>query len=83
MLPVRQSPVLTPETAEPMPAKFNMEFQWDGETKVYSNDPGHVTKMAAMPIYDKFPLEIFFSETSRLTTFELGIQHQGLRSYKV
>ena len=30
-----------------------MESPWDGETKVCSNGPGHMTKMAAMPIYDK------------------------------
>ena len=38
--------------------------------------------MAAMPIYGKNPSKIF-SEDSRLMTFELGIQHQGLRPYKV
>ena len=31
----------------------HMEPPWDGGTKVYSNGPGHMTKMAAMPIYDK------------------------------
>ena len=30
-----------------------MEFLWDGGTKVCSNGPGHMTKMAAMPIYVK------------------------------
>ena len=30
-----------------------MEFLWDGGTKVCSNSPGHMTKMAAMPIYGK------------------------------
>ena len=34
-------------------AKFHMEPPWDGGTKVYSNGPGHMTKMAAMPIYGK------------------------------
>ena len=41
------------ETAWPIEAKFHMEPQWDGGTKVCSNGPGHMTKMAAMPIYDK------------------------------
>ena len=27
--------------------------QWDSGTKFCSNGPGHITKMAAMPIYDK------------------------------
>ena len=30
-----------------------MESPWDWGTKVCSNGPGHMTKMAAMPIYDK------------------------------
>ena len=30
-----------------------MESPWDGRTKVCSNGPGHMTKMAAMPIYGK------------------------------
>ena len=30
-----------------------MEPPWDGGTNVCSNGPGHMTKMAAMPIYDK------------------------------
>ena len=32
---------------------FIMEPPWDGETKVCSNGAGHMTKMAAMPIYGK------------------------------
>ena len=34
-------------------AKFHVEPQWDGGTKVSSNGPGHMTKMAAMLIYGK------------------------------
>ena len=30
-----------------------MEHHWDGGTKLYSNNSGHMTKMAAMPIYTK------------------------------
>ena len=30
-----------------------MASPWDGGTKVCSNCPGHMTKMAAMPIYGK------------------------------
>ena len=30
-----------------------MEPPWDGGTKFCSNGPGHMTKMAATPIYDK------------------------------
>ena len=41
------------ETAGPIEAKFHVGPQWDRETKVCSNDPGHMTKMASMPIYGK------------------------------
>ena len=37
----------------PIDASFHMEFPWDRGMKVYLNGPGHITKMAAMPIYDK------------------------------
>ena len=43
------------ETAKPIEAKFNVYPQWDGETKVCSNGPGHMTNMAAMSIYSKNP----------------------------
>ena len=41
------------ETAWPIEAKFHMEPQWHGGTKVCSNGIGHMTKIAAMPIYGK------------------------------
>ena len=41
------------ETIGPIEAKFHMEPPWDGGTKVCSNGPGHMTKMAAMPICGK------------------------------
>ena len=41
------------ETTWPIEAKFDIEPPWDGGPKVCSNDPGHMTKMAAMPIYGK------------------------------
>ena len=30
-----------------------MEPSWDIGMKIYSNVPGHMTKIASMPIYDK------------------------------
>ena len=42
-----------PETTGPIKAKFHVEPQWDGGTKVSLNGLGHMTKMAAMPIYGK------------------------------
>ena len=44
-----------------------------GETKVCSNGLGHMTKMAAMPIYGKNPKKIFFSRTRRPMTLGLGM----------
>ena len=41
------------ETAWPIKAKFYVEPPWEGGTKVCINGPGHMTKMAAMPIYGK------------------------------
>ena len=41
------------ETAWPVKVKFHMEPLWDWGTKVCSKDPGHMTKMTAMPIYGK------------------------------
>ena len=41
------------ETAWPIKAKFNVESPAQGGTKFYINSPGHMTKMAAMPIYGK------------------------------
>ena len=41
------------ETVGPIEAKFHIDPPWDGGTKVCSYGPGHMTKMAAMPIYGK------------------------------
>ena len=45
--------IFSSETALPIKAKFYVESPWEGGTKVYINGPGHMTKMAAMPIYVK------------------------------
>ena len=47
------SNIFSSETTRPIEAKFHMEPPWDGGTKVCSNGPGHMTKMAVMPIYGK------------------------------
>ena len=51
------------ETAWPIKAKFYVESPWVGGTKVCSRHLGHMTKMAATPIYGKNPSNIFFSRT--------------------
>ena len=45
--------IFSSETALPIKAKLYVEPPWEGGTKVYINGPGHMTKMAAMPIYGK------------------------------
>ena len=51
--PFTFSNVFSSETAWPIKAKFYVEPHWEGRTKVYINGPGHMTKMAATPIYGK------------------------------
>ena len=45
--------IFSAETTGLIKVKFHMELLWDRGTKVCSNSPGHITKMAAMPIYVK------------------------------
>ena len=42
-------------------------------------DAGHMTKMAAMPIYVKNPSKIFYSRTIGPISMKLGRQHPGLQ----
>ena len=53
------------------------------ETNKYINNLGHMTKMAAMPIYGKNPSNIFFSGTNRLISMKLGLKHLWLKYYNV
>ena len=47
------SNIFSSETTGPIEAKFHVESPLEGGTKVYSNGPGHMTKIATMPIYGK------------------------------
>ena len=40
---------------------INWKHLWEGGINVFINNPGHMIKMAAMPIYGKNPLKFFFS----------------------
>ena len=42
---------------------------------MYINNQGHMNKMAAMPIYGKNPLDVFFSGTSTPISKKLGMEH--------
>ena len=71
--------IFSSETTGPIKFKFHMELLWVGGTNVSSNGPGHMTKMATMPIYGKkLKKKIFFSETKRPMTLSLGVHHRGL-----
>ena len=72
---VRQpfSKIFFSETAWPIKAKFYVEPSWEGGTKVCINGPGHMTKMAATPIYGKNPSKIFFSGTGGPISTKLGM----------
>ena len=45
---------------------------------MYINNLGHMTKLAAMPIYGKNPSNIFFSETNRLISMKLGAHEASM-----
>ena len=49
---------------------------------MYIRNPGHMTKMAAMPIYGKNPSKIFF-RTGGLISTKLGMMHRWLKHYNV
>ena len=57
----------------PVEAKLHMEPLRDKGTEVSLNGPGHMTKMAAMPIYGKNPSKIFFSRTSGPVALKVGM----------
>ena len=67
------SNVFSSETTWPIEAKFYVQPPWQGGKKVYINGPGHMTKMAAMPIYGKNPSKIFFSRTGGPIFTKLGM----------
>ena len=69
----RFSNFLSSKTTGPIELKFHMKTPMDMGTKVCSNGPGHINKMAATPIYGKNPFKIFFPSTRRLMTIGLGM----------
>ena len=49
---------------------------------IYTNELGHMTNMAAMPIYGKNLKKIFFSRTNRPMTLKLGMLHCPCEYYQ-
>ena len=58
------SEIFFSKTTSPIKVKFYRKHQYEGGTNVIINKPGHMTKMAAMPIYGKNPSKIFFAGTA-------------------
>ena len=61
------------KTAWSIKAKFYVEPPWVEGTKVCLRLLGHMTKMAATPIYAKNPSKIFFSRTGGPIFTKLGM----------
>ena len=61
------------QTIGPIELKFHVKTPHDKLAKIYAKYIGHMTKMAAMPIYGKNHLKIFFSRTRRPMTLGLGM----------
>ena len=74
--------IFSSETTRPIKVKFHMELLLDGGTKICSNGPGHMIKMAAMPIYGK-NLKKSSSGTKRPMTLNFGMHHWVLKYYQV
>ena len=67
------SKIFFSETAGRIKAKFYVEPPWVGGTIFCSRHLGHMTKMAATPIYGKNPSKIFFSRTGGPIFTKLGM----------
>ena len=68
------------ETTGSIRVRFYVEHLYLMGTKVYIISPGHMTKMAAMPMYDKKSLKIFSRAISQMT-LKLNRQQKGLELY--
>ena len=72
------------ETAWPIKPKFYVEPPWEGGTKVYIKGPGHMTKMAAMPIYGKNLKKNLLLQNQKscdLETWHVASGTQALQSF--
>ena len=72
------SKIFFSKTAWQIKAKFYVEPPCVGGTKVCSRHLGHMTKMAATPIYVKKTSKIFFSRTGGPIFTKFGMYHWGL-----
>ena len=76
------SSALCSETAWPIKPKIYVEPPWEGGTKVYINGLGHMTKMAAMPIYGENLKNLLLQNQKSydLETWHVSLRTQALQS---
>ena len=79
--PFTFSNVFFSKTARPIKAKLYEEPPWKGGKKAYINCHGHMTKMAAMPIYGKTLKNLLLQNQSPMI-LKLGMYYWGLKFYK-
>ena len=65
--------IIFSQTIGPIELKFHVKTPYDKSAKIYTKYFGHMTKMAARPIYGKNLLKIFISRTRRPVTLSLGM----------
>ena len=73
VVPSIYSNIVFSQTIGPIELKFHVKTPYDKSAKIYTKYFGHMTKMAATPIYSKNLLKIFFSRTRRPVTLRLGM----------
>ena len=67
------SKIFVSKTTWPIKVKFYRKHLYEGGTNVIINIPGHMTKMATMPIYGKNPSKIFFTGTAEPFATEIDM----------
>ena len=73
------SNIFSSETGRQIKTKFYVTPPLVGGTKICTRHPGHMTKIAATPIYVKKTFKNF-SETGRPISTKLGMLHRALLS---
>ena len=71
--PINILKIIFSQTIGPNELKFHVKTPYAKLAKIFTNYFGHMTKMAAMPIYGKNPIKIFFSRTRRPVTLGLSM----------
>ena len=67
------SKIFFSKTTWPIKVKFYRKHLYEGGTSVIINIPGHMTKMATMPIYGKNLSKIFYTGTAEPIAAEIDM----------